>query len=181
MELWSSILRAKGFRGGFRHFSTFHRAITLPASPSSLPSGPPDYPLATAIFETLRSCFESLESWHLRQRSRLLLAKYEANHAAIFQDLRPPTKPVLDLLEVTHEYEILAVDVDTCQVHVHPPIDARGCSRWLVDDVPVTLLLDEDHPDLCAIPSRDVTSINSTLIQHQTLTDTGSIHDDLFF
>lgn len=111
--------------------------------------------------------------------SRLLRAKYDANHAAIFQDLKPPSKLVLDLLEVTHEYEILAVDVDTWQVHVHPPIDARGCSRWLVDDVPVTILLDEDQPDLCTILSGGGTSLDSTLIQHQNLTDTASIQDDL--
>ncbi len=179
LELWSSILRASGFRGGFRHFWTFHRAVTLPESPTCLPSGPPDFPLAIAIFETFRSCFESLESWHIRQRTRLLRAKYDANHAAVFQDLRPPTRPQLDLLEVTHEYEILAVDVDTCQVHVNPPIDVRGCSRWLVDDVPVAILLDEDQPALCTIPSSDLISLNSTLIQYQTLTDTASIHDDL--
>ncbi len=179
LELWSAILQAPGFRGGFRRYWTYHRAVTLPESPSCLPSGPPDFPLAIVIFDTFRACFESLESWHIRQRSRLLKAKYDNNYAAIFQDLRPPSKPVLDLLVVTREYEILDFDVDSCQVHVHPPIDSRGCSRWLVDDIPVTLLLDEDLPSLCTIPSGEVSSLNSTLIQHQTLTDTAAIHDDL--
>ena len=148
VELWSSILNSPGFHGGFRHYWTYHRAVPLPHSPSQLPSAPPCYPLAVAIFDTFKACFDSFESWHVRQRCRLLRTKYESNQA-IFQDIKPPQKPLLDLLSNTHEYETLAIDSASGQLHVHPSCDARGHSRWEIDGVPTSILLDEDQPDLC--------------------------------
>ena len=179
LELWSAIVNANGFRGGFRHYWTSHRVVTLVDTPVQIPSAPPPYPVALAIFETFKACFESLESWHLRQRRRLLQAKYESNHAAIFQDLKPPQKPLLDLLVIEREYEILAVDDDSCQLHVTPSLDSRGCSQWHIDENPVQVLLDEDQTDLCAVTSCDEVSVGSVLVQQQTLTSTDDIHHDL--
>ena len=179
LELWSSILNAAGFRGGFRHYWTSHRAVTLTDTPVRLPTAPPPYPVALSIFETFKACFESLENWHIRQRRRLLLAKYESNHAAIFHDLKSPQKPLLDLLVVEREYEVLAVDADSSQIHVSPSLDARGCSQWNIDDTPVQVLLDEDQTDLCAITHGEGIAVGSVLVQKQTLTATDDIHNDL--
>ena len=179
LELWSSILRASGFRGGFRGYWVLHRAVTLSDTPACLPSALPPYPVVLSIFETFKACFESLENWHLRQRSQLLRAKYASNHAAIFQDLKPPQKPLLDLLVVENQYEILAVDASTNQIHVSSALDNRGCSQWHIDDVPVQILLDEDQSDLCAVSSCEGVLVGSTLVQSQTLTATDDIHHDL--
>lgn len=179
LELWSSIIHARGFHGGFRRFWISHRVVTLSETPTQIPSAPPPYPIALAIFETFKACFESLESWHLRQRRRLLQAKYEANHTAIFHDLKPPQKPLLDLLVIEKEYEVLAVDTDSYQLHVSSALDSRGYSQWHLDETPVQILLDEDQPDLCAVPPGVEVTVGSVLVQKQTLTSTDDIHHDL--
>lgn len=40
LELWSSIIHAKGFEGGFRHYWTFHRGVTLSDTPTQIPVVP---------------------------------------------------------------------------------------------------------------------------------------------
>ena len=179
LELWSSILGASGFRDGFRRYWVLHRSVTLSETPSQLPTAVPSYPVALAIFETFKACFESLETWHLRQRSRLLQAKYTSNHAAVFHDLKPPQKPPLDLLVTEHQYEILAVDETTCQIHVSSPLDCRGSSQWFVNDEPGRILVDEDQPDICTVTPGDGLQGCTLLSQKQTLTSTGDIHHEL--
>lgn len=178
VELWSAILQSPGFDGGFRHFWRCHRGVTLAETPSYLPSAPPCYPVALAIFHAFKACFEQFESWHLRQRGLLLKAKYDRNHAAIFHDLRPPKKPLLDLLELHHEYNIIASDPATQQIQVDQPLDVRGNSRWSIDDLPVQLLIDDDQPDICVItpfPEGD----SASLSQSQTLSSPDVIHAEL--
>ena len=178
LELWSSILQSPGFDGGFRRYWFAHRGVTLAETPPHLPSAPPGYPVALAIFHTFKACFEQFEHWHLRQRGALLKAKYDRNHAAIFHDLQPPKKPLLDLLELTHEYDIIASDPASQQIQLHQPLDIRGHSRWFIDDVPVQLLIDDGQPDLCVItPFSGVES--GSLIQNQTLSTPDSIQAEL--
>ena len=176
LELWSAILQSSGFEGGFRHYWRYHRGVTLAETPSCLPSAPPCYPVALAIFHTFKACFEQFEHWHLRQRGTLLKAKYDRN--AIFHDLQPPKKPLLDLLELHHEYNIIASDPDTQQIQLDQPLDVRGHSRWFIDDLPVQLLVDDDQPDICVLtPFPDVGA--ESLSQSQTLSSPEVIHAEL--
>ena len=179
LELWTSILRAHGFCGGFRHYWISHRAVTLPHTPSQIPSAPPAFPIALGIFETFRECFEAFEAWHVRQRRCLLKAKDESNHAAVFQDLKPPQKPLLDRLTLEHDYTILASDVSTGQIHVDRPLDVRGHSSWSMEDTSVQIMVCEDSPDICVVsPFLDFDD-GTVLSQQQIITDTEMVHHEL--
>ena len=76
MELWSSIRRSPGFSAGFPAWWLTHRQLDVPDAPLSLPTSPPRYLVAQAIFLSFKSSYEAFESWHLRQRSGLLRKKY---------------------------------------------------------------------------------------------------------
>ena len=65
--------------------------MTVEGAPARFPRGPPRLSVAQPIFEAFKLCFERFEAWHLRQRCKLLKAKYDKGMKGIYQDLRRPT------------------------------------------------------------------------------------------
>ena len=122
--LWSSIRQSPGFTGGFEHWWQFERTHTLPDTPARLPSAPPPVQMAEILFDTFKLCYDSFESWHLRQRCKLLTAKYEKGMKGLFQDLKKPTRDQLDFLIQSEDVGVLAVSDDLSQLHLEKPLDA---------------------------------------------------------
>ena len=75
--------------------------------------------------------FKKYEAWHLRQRGKLLLLKYEKGRQGIFQDLKPRNRDRLDLRHRKTTYSVLAVDVVSGQLHLDAPISSMGFSKWM--------------------------------------------------
>ena len=63
LELWSAILQAPGFTGGFATWWMSYPGLHAEALPR-LPSAPPDQATASSIFEIFKQAYEKFESWH---------------------------------------------------------------------------------------------------------------------
>ena len=177
LEVWSSILSAKGFVGGFRLWWETQRRHDDEDAPRHLPCGPPTAAQIDAIFANFRCCFHSFESWHLRQRGKLLEAKYDKSLKQLYLDLKPPLKPTPDLLVYQREYQILAVDGDSDLVHFEQTLDTRGSSEWTIEDQVVQI--SEVDGDLARV-KRDFSLDQSMVIcQKQFLSSVPEIHQDL--
>ena len=177
LELWSAILRSPGFLDGFSLWWQLHRLISLPDTPGCLPSAPPTATLAAAIFAAFKCNFEELESWHLRQRSKLLQLKYEKGMQGIFQDLKAPTRDKLDLRVDRHHFAVLAVDEVENQLHLDAEILTGGFSKWTYED-------QEIHPQQInevVLHLADASSFThgDVLVQHRTFSDTHDLHREL--
>ena len=172
LELWTSIKRASGFKGGFpvwwfTMYGSQHEGLTV------LPSAPPDAVVASQIFDQYKQAYERFESWHLRQRGRLLHAKYEKGLSGVFQDLRKLPRDRLDSLHHVHHYGILAVE--GTQVHVDQPLQLDGASQWAIDDVPLQVtVLNEVVLDV-----QQSCEVGDVIVQYQTISDVPALHAEL--
>ena len=134
LELWAAIKRSRGFDGLFEAWWP-NRNHHSPAAPCRLPSAPPDGRTAEIIFCDFKLNFEAFERWHLRQRKKLLQAKYDHSCRRLFQELRAPQREQLDMLWHTQDLTILAVDFDGLQIHVDQPVlGLMGCV-WFVNHI----------------------------------------------
>ena len=177
LEVWSSICRAKGFDGSFRDWWSWKRAYSLPDTPAVLPSAPPTLVQIGPIFETFRHCFQAFESWHLRQRARLLESKYDKTLKQLYLDLKSERKPEPDIFYEDTEYQILAIDQDSDQVHLDQPVRLGGVSHWWLDDERIEVhSIDED---ICGLGSETSPSLDSMLLQRQFFSSTTELHSEL--
>lgn len=177
IELWSSILAAKGFSGSFRQWWNEFGRHGDPDAPSFLPSGPPARELAGLIFVSFKTCFEACESWHLHQRLKLLRAKHDRTLHALFVDLKPPSKAHLDVLWQEQCYSVIGADSDSQQLHLDRPLALGGSSTWTIDDVRVSVL--SEGNDVCTVVPFPADPCEVVLVQHQTLTQLSDLHEEL--
>eukprot|EP00438_Fugacium_kawagutii_P034760 Skav225372 [mRNA] locus=scaffold329:102549:105833:- [translate_table: standard] len=178
LELWSSILRARGFRHSFSHWWEHLRTVRTPESPWLLPQGPPPVDVARAIFSCFRQCFDRFERWHLRQRGTLLKARYDKSLGALYQDLKPVKRERLDFLKESTEHVVVSVEPTLLQIHVDPavPVDRGATWTWDGDKMAVTVLNEytlqlDDSP--CSIEEGHV------LTRQVVIADTKDLHNRL--
>ncbi|CAE7028137.1 unnamed protein product [Symbiodinium sp. CCMP2592] len=169
LSLWRSILQARGFRHGFANWWCT-RPVRLANSPGTLPVTLPTASLAQLLYEDFRANFRRLEDWHLRNRTKVLDAKYDRSLAQIYQDLRAPGPEQVTTLQVSREYAILAVEGQ--QVHLDRPLDLRGTSSWAIDGEPTSIQSSED--DLCTLTTPASLS-GQELEQVQTLSSVADL------
>jgi len=174
LSLWQSIRSARGFRLGFPQWWR-HRPVQLVGSPRLLPTFLPDAAQARAMYEDFRCNFRRLEEWHLRHRTQILDAKYDASLAQLQKDLKEPFPAQVDSLQIRHTYAILAVSPEGDQVHLDRPVDCRGVSNWAVDGEPA--FAESCDQDLCtfALP---VSSSGSELEQVQNLSSVADLQSE---
>ena len=67
---------------------------------------PPTEGLCTAIFEDFLQNYRRLETWHIRQRRKILAAQYESKHNKVFEVVKKEAKGGISYLETTHECTI---------------------------------------------------------------------------
>ena len=173
LELWSSILRSPGFAGGFSRWWTQHRPCDLPDAPFHIPICPPNHVTALAIFSSFKSCYEKFESWHLRQRARLLRSKYETGMSGIFADLRKQPRDRLDFLQQTKTYGVLATEAQ--QIHLDSPISVNGCSVWKHQDQG----FDPTIINEVVISANIACEVGDEIQQQHTISDIPTIHAEL--
>ena len=177
LELWAAVLRSPGFHQGFSVWWRHHRAHSLPDAPSCFPPSPPGLEVAEAVFAVFKLNFEKYEAWHLRQRGKLLLKKYEKGMQGIFQDLNPPNRDRLDLLHQKTSFSVLAVDVDSGQLHLDAPVASKGFSKWMAGDV--TFQPDIINDVVIQVPDASLFEQGDLVEQFCTLADTNSLHAEL--
>ena len=176
-ELWTSIRRARGFVPDFPSWWASHVEDVGCGCPVMLPEGPPDGETAVALFVEFKVHYEKFEAWHLRQRSQLLKAKHDRTMKALHRDLAAPFKQQVDLFWDTFEYQILEADENTHQLLLDRPLRMQGCSRWFLDEVPVTVL--SDHSDVCTVEPFPQIGPDSVLVQKQTVAQLNDVQEQL--
>lgn len=174
LELWGSIRKSAGFTDGFSWWWRYHRQHTVPGAPVILPCDPPPLQIALPIFEAFKLCFEHFEAWHLRQRCKLLKAKYDKGMKGIFHNLRRPVRDQLDFLHEAEDFAVLAVDINHNMVHVDHPAPPDASAKWTWDGQPLAVR----HVDGSLLTLHDPPpfEFGHVLTQHRVLSSHSQIH-----
>ena len=175
VELWGSIRRAKGFHDGFSAWWS-RRPVRFQGCPVCFPEAPPPAAVCEAIFQDYRENFKRFEAWNVRRRCQVLCAKHEASRNQLYWELRDSAPPQVDTLTLRHDHSILEVEADSRQVFLETPPDQRGDSLWLLEGTPVEVQFQDEAT--CIVPGSVPLSVESELVQVQTLSSVSDIHEE---
>ena len=177
VELWSSILHAKGFAHGFRAWWERARLLGHELWSGPLPLAVPGYADMLVLFEVFKKNFEQLESWHLRQRGRALKQRHDKTMKALYLDLKDPAKETPTLFYFDEEYEVLEVEEGGNLVLTPTPPLADGPSTWKVGSFFTTVEVLADGK--CRV-DEELLVQPGTIVTRSTITpDTQSVQDEL--
>lgn len=129
------------------------------------------------VFTVFKLNFEHYETWHLRQRGRLLMTKYEKGMQGIFQDLKPPCGDRLDLLLHSKRLAVLAVDNEKWHVAFGCSITLSGFSRWTVDDMTIEPQIVNEV--VIQLPDVSTIGLGDVVEQRCFQSETQALHEEL--
>ena len=158
-SLWSSITRAPGFSPNFKEW--WRQRVPFA-----------DDVQASLLYEEFQYHFRKFEKWHLEQRKQTLKAKYQGTMKTLFHELRPDTKPSIDLIWKEVRYTILAVDQPTGRLHLGAPIQTDFDFVWYLDQHQVSVF--DIDGDMCTIGATDITP-GDELVQKIFVSDTNDL------
>ena len=132
-EVWGSIVRAKGFPPSFPTWwaeSTFKSAL----APARCPAFPPDPVTAQAMYESMMMATRDFEKQLKKQSRHYARFRREQNPNLIFQDIKPPAVPGVDILLQPIRAKVADVDDMDCKIvldnecpfSAEVPISCRG-------------------------------------------------------
>ena len=131
-SLWSSILRGKGFPGGFRQWWK-HSGSQVFGAPSDIPLIPPSYQVAHKIFESLQIDVRKLERDLCAKRKKHAVSRRNELAHMVFKDIQRQSPDRVDLLlqasigQIESLNGILFVDMDRPLVPDKPIYVAGKC------------------------------------------------------
>ena len=132
VTLWSSILRSKGFQGGFKQWWNGKEALT-PDGGLWLPTGVPNVFEIEIMYLEFMEHFRRFENIHLRARGKALQEKYESSTRHLFRELRPPASDAPDLFWEDVIFEVVDHEETTGEIRLEPaPIHHVG-EQWIVN------------------------------------------------
>ena len=169
IEVWTAILRAKGFDPDFRTWWCT-RTSHNPDACFELPASVPHLEQAELIYLEFVSHFRAFERWHQNQRSERLELRYQGTMRALFQDLKPAKTDTVTFFTTEMQYEVL--DSEDQQVHLDAPADTTENSLWWIDDEDGTRAITPFDFDgvVCKVPITQV-AVGTTLTQRIFCTD----------
>ena len=118
---WSSIIRATGFRGGFRQW-WLERPLRLQGSVHTLPVSLPSLAQMELIYRDFLMNFRRFESWNLKQRMRVLQSKRESFAKELFKPLKEDAPCSLDSLQKKVDLEIIEIHPATGKCLLSGPL-----------------------------------------------------------
>ena len=139
--LWRSILKARGFKQGFKQWWT-RRHIQLPDAPSELPTVVPPFEVCEMIFQDYQVNFRSFETYQIQARQSALKLRMQEDEHIIYKQLRPPPARQLEILEKDQGYVIKEVNYGN-RVRLDPPF-SQGHGRLCLDGEPVQVFEEQD-------------------------------------
>eukprot|EP00435_Cladocopium_sp_Y103_P073874 s49_g45.t1 len=145
-SLWRAIRRAKGFEGGFSRWWE-SRPTRFCGLPQEFPTEPPDTSMCEALFHDFQVNYRNYESWHARQRRRLLKVQYEYDCHKIFEITRKEARGGVNYLCKATTVTILSVAEDASQVHVDLDHPIQLPATFQVVDASIPILC-QDGPVL---------------------------------
>ena len=175
LDLWRAILHGKGFRGGFMEWWR-NRRVRLAGSPNAVPLALPGRVLAEAIYLDFRANFRDFESWHLRQRSQQLQARYDKTQKQLYLELRGDAPPQVDTLTLHHVHEVVKAEPSQQLVTLATEPDDRGASLWTLEGAPVAVV--EVNHRHCTLQTDVFPAPGQVLEQVQTLHSTADVQSE---
>ena len=176
-EVWAAIKRSHGFDPDFATWWSQSRQHDHPQAPCVLPAGLPSVDQIDGIFYSFKACFESFESWHLRQKTKLMRAKHEHTLDTLHVELRDCCKEQVDLFVHEHDYAILAVDHESSRVQLDSVVPGGGFSIWRHSDDSCTV--ESIDGDLCCIRSQEPLEPLDRLSQTRLVSSLDEVHAEL--
>ena len=125
----------------------------------------PDCAQAQAIFEDFHQNYRRLEAWHARRRDEVLTAKHAESSKHLFAALRPTKPPPLDTLTIRKDFEVLATDVEGCQVLLDAAPPCHGTSSFNVEGQLVDLR--PMQGPLCKVAADDIVLMQEGTVVEQ--------------
>ena len=175
VQIWSSILKAKGFKGSFRNWWPT-RSKRLQGSPLLLPATLPPLDLLEVIAADFAFNYKAYERWNHDRRIASIDAKWKAAHDKIFSVVKADVKEHIDTLVDEHCREITIVDHQRQLVRVQPPFPEGHVIGWQHQGLPAQVRRQEDLHEItsdlllcdwqslkCNILVYDTTAINERL------------------
>lgn len=139
MQLWSSVLRAPGFRPQFATWWTGRHYHGL-GDVTHIPLGMPPPAVAVQIVEMFTSEVRWLERLLSSNKRTLQVHKHTVNRNLIFRDVKRPTpEPVTSLLHRATT-TVVAIDTDDNAVIVDPPQEFAADAPILVGGIPTEII-----------------------------------------
>ena len=132
--VWSSILRARGFRGGFQAW-WLSRKIKTQGVPDSLPLVV-DAELFPDFYQEFQKNYQGYVTWQRAQKMRIIEAKWKEKADSCFRIVRPDRKKPLDSLVDTCSQLIEVVDGSQQLVSVPRPFPVDGHLLWSLNGEP---------------------------------------------
>eukprot|EP00438_Fugacium_kawagutii_P030157 Skav235179 [mRNA] locus=scaffold721:273036:277949:- [translate_table: standard] len=131
IELWSSVLHAKGFPQGFERWWQ-DREHVMVGDPFCIPGSMPNPEVAHQVFFAFQSEVRWLESQLRSAKQSYRKWQHETNPNLVFRDVRRPSpEPVTSLLQVASSH-VTEVDPTDCAILIDPP-------QQFNPEVPVTV------------------------------------------
>lgn len=131
VEVWTAILRAKGFHPNFRTWWD-NRTPILPESAFQLQHGVPPLDELLTINKEYVKHFRAFETWHLRQRTERYELLHQHSLQQLFKELRKPKPNSVEGLYQDHDYEVIAAQAEEFQLD-RKPIDSPH-QHWFTED-----------------------------------------------
>ena len=107
-ELWSSILRARGF-GDFR---TWWENFDFGSPTCQLPQAPPDLLQATDIYHFFHLAFRKFEAWNNYWRNKQIQIKFERGMDTLFKSLKNDKPDTASCFTFKYYYTVTDVSAD---------------------------------------------------------------------
>ena len=121
-ESWGAILRAKGF---FPTFSDWWLQCEqrVHGAPAQCPCAPPGGQTALAMFDSMVLALRAFESCLMKQSRQYAKFRREQNPNLVFQDIKPPVTPGVEILLQPICAEVEEVDADECKLVLNQPCE----------------------------------------------------------
>ena len=174
LEVWSSVLNAKGFDKPFSSWwSDQEHALAL----GPLPQAPPLAEQAEAIFHAFQESFRKFERWHLNQKNALISHKYDRSFKAIFAELRDSRPDQIDCLWSSEEFRVVAIRPGSCLALLDKDIPTKPDSIWFCKGCQMPFC--NQIEEMIAFTHWPDLQVGDILVQHSHTRTDADVHEAL--
>ena len=175
-RLWYSIYTAKGFEGAFHRWWP-RRPVQHQGAPRQLQGLRLTVEVVETLYTDFQANFRKFESWHIRQRHKVIQKRYESNQHQIYQALTRPRALEVDHLLEMRDYTILAHEQETGLTHLDKDIEGGFHSQsWDVEEEATKVV--QAHGDLITLETSTLPTSGQTLTSTRTITDEQELQDN---
>ena len=162
---WKAIVSASGFRPSFQAWWPL-RHIRLHGSPEEFPVFPPGPDMARQLFLDFEANFRAFERWNLRQRTKVIRARYFHHNKLLYQQLRPCKASAVT--HFVHTTSADVVSVHGLDLRLRDAMPAVSSSSWTLEGIPVQVA-SSDGVTVSLDPDTDLVPVAGQLFRQSKL------------